>query len=302
MNDKSDHDPILDIQSSIFDGLRQLSFPAEFRIASPGLPLDALEVVETNPPPQPTDSPTSPEPPADDGVVPVKLVREFATCLWYLKTKYFKHEWDDGQTEDDNPRVRRALSRLNKSIDTLSNCGVEIHDPTNKRYPAGGEGMMRPIQFLPTAGITFELVTETVAPIVYCNNQLIQRGEVFVAVPKENAAKATHGPNSDATASEQAGSAAESSEVAASTDKDQEPSNENDTTPDDIEEASGGAEMSTDGDAEGHAENGAAGTIAAGSSEEDGKTVTASESEPAGDEQTEQDEETDESKRDSTIN
>jgi len=302
MNDKSHHDPLLDIQSSILDGLRQFSFPAEFRIAAPGLPLDALEAVETDPQPQPADSPTSPEPPADDGTLTIKLITEFATCLWYLKTKFFKRDWDDRQTDDDDPRVRRALSRLDKSIETLSNCGVEIHDPTNKRYPTGGEGMMRPIQFLPTAGITFELVTETVAPIVYCNERLIQRGEVFVAVPKEDADKATPVHEPDTASSGQAGSVTESSDVTDSTDVGHVVSNESDTTPDAIEGTTGAAELSTDGDAEDHKEDDVAGTVAAESSDEGDKAVTGEESEPLGDEQTEQDEETDESKRDSTTN
>jgi hypothetical protein len=110
--------------------------------------------------------------------------------LWYLKTKHLRQAWDDDGTgdnaNDDDPRVRRAIGRLNRGIDALKGSGIEIEEPTNKRYPPGGEGMMRPLQFQPTAGLTFETVTETVAPIVYRNGQLIQRGEVFVAVPGDD--------------------------------------------------------------------------------------------------------------------
>ena len=44
---------------------------------------------------------------------------------------------------------------------------------------------MRPIQFDPTPGLTYQKVTETVAPIIYHQGRIIQRGEVFVAVPQE---------------------------------------------------------------------------------------------------------------------
>ena len=44
---------------------------------------------------------------------------------------------------------------------------------------------MRPLQFQPTAGLTFEIVSETIVPIIYLDHCLIQRGEVFVSVPIE---------------------------------------------------------------------------------------------------------------------
>lgn len=182
--------PILGLENSVLDELRQRLFYPEFRIAAPNLPSDAPQAVATNPQPA-SVVPTPKESSAErDALLSNQLVAEFATCLWYLKTKHFKQEWGAVESKDDDPRVRRALSRLNRSIELLAENGIEVDDPTNKRYPQGGEGMMRPIQFLPTAGLTFEVVTETVAPIIYRNDRLIQRGEVFVAVPKEEATAA----------------------------------------------------------------------------------------------------------------
>ncbi len=111
------------------------------------------------------------------------LVAELATCLWYVKTKHFKRAWGDDETADDEPRVRRTLGRLNRAIDALRDAGVEISDPTNERYPPGSENTMRPIQFQPTEGLTYDLVTETVVPIIYVQDHLVQPGEVYVAVP-----------------------------------------------------------------------------------------------------------------------
>jgi hypothetical protein len=134
-------------------------------------------------------------------------VAELASCLWYLKTKHFKVKWDDTESSDDDPRVRRALGRLNKAIERLRQDGIEVQDPTNTRYPQGGEGMMRPIQFLPTDGLTVEVVSETVAPIIYRDDRLIQRGEVFVAVPKReeaaDPASTAMAPSSEATAADE---------------------------------------------------------------------------------------------------
>jgi hypothetical protein len=196
MNDKTHNDEAaLDVRGNVLDAIRQWWFPAEFRIAAPALPVEAVEeveqVVEAPSPAAPSapvaESPApAAKPSAPDGApTPDELVAGFANCLWYLKTKHFKRAWEDPETGDDDPRVRRALGRLNKSAELLEQGGVEVHDPTNQRYPAGGEGMMRPIQFLPTAGLTFEMVSETVLPIIYRHDRLIQRGEVFVSVPKE---------------------------------------------------------------------------------------------------------------------
>jgi hypothetical protein len=173
-------------KSSILNDMRQICFPKEFRIAMPALPDDART--------PPASQPITEMPYTDESLMPMAsvasdtVIAEAATCLWYLKTKYFKRDWKSEDATDDDPRTRRAIGRLNKCLDALKANGIEIDDPTNTRYPSGGENMMRPIEFQPTAGLTYERVTETIAPIVYRNGQLIQRGEVFVAVPMEDVA------------------------------------------------------------------------------------------------------------------
>lgn len=198
---------IQDIHSSFLDSIRQFYYPPEFRIAAPGLPMQGVEYIQVD------DQPTENVPPKEQPVHKHqkhdddKLVAEFATCLWYLKTKLFKHDWhthevDQATEASEDPRTRRALGRLNKCIDVLTEHGIEIHDPTHKRYPPGGEAMMRPIQFLPTDEIAFEMVTETITPIVFRDDRLVQRGEVFVAVPKEPQAAVPQESNEPAQTSE----------------------------------------------------------------------------------------------------
>ncbi len=168
------------LANSFFDDLRQIWFWPEFRIAPADFTPKTCQTVEE-------ERGASEARPADAAVESAsfnKLVVEFSNCLWYLKTKYFKRDWSDLNTDDENPRVRRSLSRLCRTIAVLQESGIEVQDPTNERYPQGGEAMMRPIQLVPTDDIECEMVLETVTPIIYRDNRLIQRGEVFVAVPK----------------------------------------------------------------------------------------------------------------------
>jgi hypothetical protein len=104
------------------------------------------------------------------------------------------------------------LGRLNRGLDALKAHDVEIQDPTNKRYQPGSEGTMRPIQFDPTPGLDHQRVAETVVPIIYLKGRIIQRGEVFVAVPVEGPPPASEppasGPPAEAQAAVPAGEAA----------------------------------------------------------------------------------------------
>lgn len=112
-----------------------------------------------------------------------EVVTELANCLWYLKTRFFRRQWLDEETADPDARTRHALSRLDRAIRALDKAGIRLVDPTGTRYPAGGEAMMTPLQFEPTAGVSTDTVSETARPMVFKGNSLIQRGEVFVSVP-----------------------------------------------------------------------------------------------------------------------
>ncbi|MGE0575787.1 hypothetical protein [Reyranella sp.] len=112
-----------------------------------------------------------------------EVVTELANCLWYLKTRYFKRQWLDEENADPDARTRHALGRLDRAIRALDKVGIRLVDPTGTRYPPGGEAMMTPLQFEPTAGISTDTVSQTARPMVFRGSRLIQRGEVFVSVP-----------------------------------------------------------------------------------------------------------------------
>lgn len=114
---------------------------------------------------------------------PADVVTELANCLWYLKTKYFRRNLVDEADDGTDPRARHALRRIDRTLRALEAASIRLVDPTGTRYPPGGEGMMSPLQFEPTAGVSMDTVSETLRPLVFSGNRLIQRGEVLVSVP-----------------------------------------------------------------------------------------------------------------------
>ena len=135
--------------------------------------------------------------PAREHALPEEVVTELANCLWYLKTRYFRRQWRDEETADPDARTRHALGRLDRAIRALDKAGIRLVDPTGTRYPAGGEAMMTPLQFEPTAEVSADTVSETARPLVFKGNSLIQRGEVFVAVPLRHPVRPDDGKSRD---------------------------------------------------------------------------------------------------------
>lgn len=121
--------------------------------------------------------------PAREDLLAEEAVIELANCMWYLKTRYFRRQWLDADSADPDARTRHALNRLDRAIRALDKAGITLVDPIGMRYPPGGEAMMTPLQFEPTAGISTDTVSQTARPMVFRGRSLIQRGEVFVSVP-----------------------------------------------------------------------------------------------------------------------
>jgi hypothetical protein len=157
------------------ESLRQRTYPSEWRIDPPSTSavMDASHAPDQKMQQEKEHSPDR---------LP-RVFAEIASCFWYLKTKHFKRDWKNDDTMDEDPRVRRTLGRLNKGVDALKKCGVEVEDPTSFRYVSGSEAMMKPLDFVKTEGLTYDKVVETVTPLVYWDGRIVQRAEVFVAVP-----------------------------------------------------------------------------------------------------------------------
>lgn len=170
------------MRPNVFDSLRQLLYPSEIRIA---LPREAQAAAEDGLASAPSSAHPAETPDPAREARADRMLADVATCLWYLKTKHFKRAWDSEDRDEDDPRARRALGRLNMGLAALAAGGIEIQDPTNRRYPPGSGDLMKPVQLQPTPGLTVEKVVETVKPIVFRHGRLVQQGEVFVAVPED---------------------------------------------------------------------------------------------------------------------
>lgn len=144
--------------------LRQRIYPVEFRIAEVVDSLSEQRESET----QAGD--------VQDEQLGCGLA-SVAVSLWDIRRKLLPIA-----EECTDKRMRLMLRRTEKAIDALAGLGVTIDDPVGRRYGEGSEGTMRP-HFQPRAEYTIETVVETVSPVIYWNDQLVQRGEVFVAVP-----------------------------------------------------------------------------------------------------------------------
>ncbi len=181
--------PIRDLASSIKDDLRQKCFDPAIRIEQSTDSNNLLPQTEKVSEPQTPAAPDMRD--KSDRLITQlletrRLVVELATCLWYIKTKHLKKTWDDGENIDDDPRVRRTLGRISKTMEVFKKNGFELKDPTNERYAQGNEGTIVPIELVPTAGVGVDKISETVTPLIWhCDHeQPLQKAKVFVAVPE----------------------------------------------------------------------------------------------------------------------
>jgi hypothetical protein len=104
-----------------------------------------------------------------------RAIAKVAVCLWDIRRKLAGSE-----VVGQDRKLRMLPRRAEAAIAALEDLGVEIDDPIGRPYKTGSEGMNP--NFLPTPGATEERVVETIAPIVYRDERLIGRGDVFVAI------------------------------------------------------------------------------------------------------------------------
>jgi hypothetical protein len=156
------------IQVAICD-LRQLQYPVELRI---GRPLPPTFIASNEPAEHPKPDRPSPDPTRLD-----QSIAKVAVCLWDIRRKL-----ESNETAKQDRDLRKVNRRAEAAVEALEDLGVLIDDPIGRRYVPGSDGSMKP-NFLPSTDVRSERIVETVSPIIYRDERLISRGEVFVAVP-----------------------------------------------------------------------------------------------------------------------
>jgi hypothetical protein len=166
---------------SFIASIRQLFYPAEFRIAPPGMPLKFYSILEryfasgeegdTREPHRIRVFDRSGPP----GEFP-QFLAQLATGLWRLKQNMVKPG-----TEEPLEEMRRGWRQFSSLWDLLAENDIEIRDHTGSPYQAGMA--LSVVAFQPTEGVTHEQIIETIRPTVFYKKQILQVGEVIVASP-----------------------------------------------------------------------------------------------------------------------
>lgn len=160
----------------MFQWLRQLQYPKEFRIARPSVSAAELQnalqtVIEALNETHGAPFPTVPGKGDSPAITPAQLA-ELATGLWRLREGMLRVEPNEG---------RPASRHLEAIWDLLMQAGFEIQDHTRSPYDPGLS--LKVLAFQPTPGLARETVIETIKPTIYWNDERIQMGEVIVGTP-----------------------------------------------------------------------------------------------------------------------
>jgi len=161
--------------------LRQLRHPPEFRIRAPAPRRDATSQAHDTAISAP-DRGNNDRHQGGSSVEDIQLdesIAKVAVCLWDIQQRLHGNE-----AVKQDKKLRILTRRAESALFALQDAGVVIDDPIGRAYAAGSEGSMQPT-FLPTPGASREDIVETISPIIYRDDRLIKRGEVFVAVPPQ---------------------------------------------------------------------------------------------------------------------
>ena len=158
-------------QKTFADMRQSMLFPENFRIPAADWPEPPGDVAD----------PTHP-PPADERLRTVvdelmKLAADVASKLWRA------HERFQERGEEDDPRLRSIARNVESSLDAFANAGFEIRGHTGERYVLGSA--LKVIAYPEKAGVTFEVVDETIKPSIFFRDEPVQHGEVIVAIPEK---------------------------------------------------------------------------------------------------------------------
>jgi len=153
----------------MFEGLRQLNYPASFRIDDPGWPnidklIDLISELCT------ADESRDPSPNQESH----KLLGDIGTVIWRLG-KRSKTEIDPAE------KVRRMNRDVEAAADFIRQGDLEIKDHTGELYDGGMR--IKVIEFQKMEGLNRDRIVETVKPTIYYKGKLLQLGEVIVGTP-----------------------------------------------------------------------------------------------------------------------
>jgi hypothetical protein len=106
------------------------------------------------------------------------LFADLANVAWALQKKSC-----DPITNERKEEFRSIARHIDQLSEYLEEFGVKIQNHTNEPFDSGQS--LEVIAFQPTAGISRDVVVETIRPTVYLKGIRIQMGQVVVATPAQ---------------------------------------------------------------------------------------------------------------------
>jgi hypothetical protein len=159
--------------------LRQMDFPAELRIKQPDR-LDEMQVLAEElaglldwfKKYYKKDVPEKDK----EYLQLLQLLGEVCVGLWRTRSKLI-----DSNSGEPLEEIKRALRPLESTLDTLRQGGFEIKDRTNQPYVIGM--LEKVVIWEPQAGLTREMIIETIRPTIIYQEMVLKQGEIVVGVP-----------------------------------------------------------------------------------------------------------------------
>jgi|GEM_PF-6982944 len=124
----------------------------------------------------------TPPPPTEEDRVRFEfrstLFVDLANAAWALQRKS-----SDPITNERKEEFRPIARHIDQLSECLEEFGVKIQNHTHDPFDSGQS--LEVIAFQPTAGISRDVVIETIRPTVYLKGIRIQMGQVIVATPEQ---------------------------------------------------------------------------------------------------------------------
>lgn len=164
--------------TTIWEDVKQLRYPEEFRIAPSAWPPQLLgDLEETARMLQSLLQ--EKEGDSQDRQEVEKLLAVVGTGLWRARKKMLVMA-----KRDSSQDLRVAIWAIESTWDMINQVGVEVQDHDSEII-TGGEAL-HVLAFEPSEQCTRETVIETLKPTVYYQDKMIQAGEVIVGTPLKN--------------------------------------------------------------------------------------------------------------------
>jgi hypothetical protein len=150
--------------------LRQMRYPAEFRIADAALPENFAELLR--------EALKRRTPRTVIKGLGEEQIIAIGTRLWRLR-----NELEKGSEGYTGETINRARSHIETLWELFAEGGVDIRDHTGQIWPKG-KILLKALEFQRTSYVTRERVIQTVRPTIRFNGKIIQVGEVIVGTPE----------------------------------------------------------------------------------------------------------------------